>query len=422
MPELNYAGIMAAGQTLVPDLQAQLIQREQLALQQQQVDAQRANTALAVNKFRTDQAEQAAFQTDLTAALSSKDPTAIPRLMAKYPKMADGLSKGWDALDKSTRTTNLTQIGSIIGRIQSKDFEGAGTLLEQRIAADKEAGQDTTEEEHALRLLRSGDPEQQQAAMAGMKIIAYSANPEGYSGFLETIGASDKGMSATMREYNERVLKFGKPEADKWLAVQDSKLVPVAPGGSVYNAADFVAPNTAPTTPSTQPKGGDPASAGPVSLIDPLRGNGHTPVQGGQYGASRDYGAHRATDLPAPIGTPIYSAGGAGMVRVGKSDKGGNIVTIDHGNGMVTRYMHLGQVNVQNGQRVGPNDVIGTVGKTGRATGPNLHYEAIWRGKKIDPGHFGHGATPQVKTKQQYDRLPVGAAYIAPDGSHRTKI
>lgn len=130
--------------------------------------------------------------------------------------------------------------------------------------------------------------------------------------------------------------------------------------------------------PSTTPQ--------PIGFTDPLRGRGAPPIPGGRYGASRDYGAHLATDYRGARGTPVYSGLGGGTARV-KLNNGnaGNTVDIDHGNGYLTRYMHLDGVNVRNGQQVGPDDILGRLGMTGRATGPNLHYQVLHNGRPVNP-------------------------------------
>lgn len=120
------------------------------------------------------------------------------------------------------------------------------------------------------------------------------------------------------------------------------------------------------------------------SYSDPLHGAGGTPVHGGQYNASRDYGSHHGVDKPAPLGTAVYAAA-PGRVKISHSALGGNIVTVDHGGGRVTRYMHLGKVSVKDGDEVSPDTVLGGVGMTGRSTGPHLHYEVLENGKPVDP-------------------------------------
>lgn len=136
-----------------------------------------------------------------------------------------------------------------------------------------------------------------------------------------------------------------------------------------------------------------PEGAAP-NFVDPLRGTGRPPVPGGQYGAGRDYGHHEGVDTPAPKGSPIYSGHGPGIARVTQSRLGGNIVTITHDDGYVTKYDHLGAVKIVNGQQVDSNTILGTVGMTGRSTGPHLHYEVIGPdGKHLDPSHIAAQVT-----------------------------
>jgi len=66
----------------------------------------------------------------------------------------------------------------------------------------------------------------------------------------------------------------------------------------------------------------------------------------------------------------------------------GQMVEIDHGNGLATRYGHMSQVDVDEGDEVKAGEVIGHVGSTGRSTGPHLHYEVRVDGEPVDPERF----------------------------------
>lgn len=84
---------------------------------------------------------------------------------------------------------------------------------------------------------------------------------------------------------------------------------------------------------------------------------------------------HNGTDYAAPTGTPIYAASD-GVVRTARYNGGyGNVVYIDHSEGVQTRYAHMHGISVKRGQRVTKGQIIGTVGTTGASTGPHLHYE-----------------------------------------------
>ena len=66
----------------------------------------------------------------------------------------------------------------------------------------------------------------------------------------------------------------------------------------------------------------------------------------------------------------------------------GNMVEINHGNGLASRYGHLSQIDVKVGQFVRIGEVIGRIGSTGRSTGPHLHYETRINGEAVDPQKF----------------------------------
>jgi murein DD-endopeptidase MepM/ murein hydrolase activator NlpD len=97
---------------------------------------------------------------------------------------------------------------------------------------------------------------------------------------------------------------------------------------------------------------------------------------------------HPGIDFRAATGAPIKSAG-AGKVLVASEVNGyGNMVEIDHGQGVTTRYGHMSRLNVKPGQLVTEGQVIGFAGSTGRSTGPHLHYEIRRNGTPINPMGF----------------------------------
>jgi murein DD-endopeptidase MepM/ murein hydrolase activator NlpD len=94
---------------------------------------------------------------------------------------------------------------------------------------------------------------------------------------------------------------------------------------------------------------------------------------------------HLGVDYGAPRGTPIRAIG-AGVVRYsGKRGGYGNFVKIDHAGPYHTQYAHLHRIKVRKGQRVKQGQIIGTVGSTGLATGPHLHFEFLSSGRHVDP-------------------------------------
>ena len=97
---------------------------------------------------------------------------------------------------------------------------------------------------------------------------------------------------------------------------------------------------------------------------------------------------HPGIDISANLGSPIVAAG-AGRVEYAGSRSGyGRMVEIDHGDGYVTRYAHLGRVRVRAGDRVSRGEVIGEVGRSGLTTGPNLHYEIRVDDRPVNPYRY----------------------------------
>lgn len=106
---------------------------------------------------------------------------------------------------------------------------------------------------------------------------------------------------------------------------------------------------------------------------------------------------HRGTDYAAPTGTPVYAAGDGRVIKAGYTAANGNYVFIQHGDEYITHYLHLNKRKVNVGQRVSQSQVIGTVGSTGAATGPHLHYEFLVNGVHRDPRSI-HKMLPKAST------------------------
>lgn len=104
---------------------------------------------------------------------------------------------------------------------------------------------------------------------------------------------------------------------------------------------------------------------------------------------------HYGIDMAAPRGTPVHApAGGVvSLAETGMLFEGG-LIMIDHGQGLVTCYLHLSGVDVLRGQVVGRGDRIGAVGATGRATGPHLCWRMKWRDRNMNPMLMVGAATP----------------------------
>ncbi|MBP5210431.1 MAG: M23 family metallopeptidase [Bacteroidales bacterium] len=106
---------------------------------------------------------------------------------------------------------------------------------------------------------------------------------------------------------------------------------------------------------------------------------------------------HEGYDIAGPKGEPVYATGDGVVTRVSYNYYGyGNVVYIDHGFGYETRYGHLLQSTVEEGQKVVRGQQIALLGSTGRSTGPHLHYEVRYRGNPVNPwNYFTTDLTPE---------------------------
>ncbi len=110
---------------------------------------------------------------------------------------------------------------------------------------------------------------------------------------------------------------------------------------------------------------------------------------------------HTGLDFPRDVGTPIMAAAG-GMVRSTDFHPAyGNLLEIDHGNGLTTRYAHASKILVNAGDLVKRGQTVALVGTTGRSTGPHLHFEVMVEGVLQDPAKFlaGKGSIPAIQAR-----------------------
>ena len=115
-----------------------------------------------------------------------------------------------------------------------------------------------------------------------------------------------------------------------------------------------------------------------------------------QYGVRRYYNGvfandyyHRGLDYAGASGSAVVAPAAGRVVLVGTVAQGfkvhGNVIGVDHGQGVASIFMHLKQISVKEGDFVQPGQKIGTVGSTGASTGPHLHWGLYVNGKSVDP-------------------------------------
>ena len=98
--------------------------------------------------------------------------------------------------------------------------------------------------------------------------------------------------------------------------------------------------------------------------------------------------SHLGTDFSSQLGNPVFATGSGTVESAGKMEELGNTIVINHGNGYVTTYSHLMNIKTKKGSPVHKGDIIGSVGNTGNANGPHLHYTITKDGVPQDPEKF----------------------------------
>ncbi|MCL7455350.1 MAG: peptidoglycan DD-metalloendopeptidase family protein [Anaerolineae bacterium] len=190
-------------------------------------------------------------------------------------------------------------------------------------------------------------------------------------GFWYTVQEGDtlEGLAETYLTTVEEIVSFAPNELHQSSPLRPGQQIMIpngrqsaTPWHAYYPVPEFHPPASAPK--------GDGAFAWPVEglLVQPY------------------WSGHLAIDVANSTGTPVYAAEDGYVTLSGRDTWGfGNQVVIDHGNAYLTRYAQLNTILVRAGESVHQEQQIGTVGSTGRATGPHLHFEIIQNGARVDP-------------------------------------
>ena len=97
---------------------------------------------------------------------------------------------------------------------------------------------------------------------------------------------------------------------------------------------------------------------------------------------------HKGLDIASRKGTAILATANGIVSYAGKKGTMGNVLVIDHGHGMITRYAHLSETLKKRGEKVKRGDIIAQMGSSGRSTGPHLHYEVHLNGVPVNPANY----------------------------------
>ncbi|MDJ0277247.1 M23 family metallopeptidase [Sphingomonas sp. 2R-10] len=123
---------------------------------------------------------------------------------------------------------------------------------------------------------------------------------------------------------------------------------------------------------------------------------------------------HAGVDIPGPIGTPVYATADGVIARAERAGGYGNLIEVNHGKGIATRYGHLSKIIVRDHERVKRGQLIGLMGSTGRSTGSHLHYEVRIDGSAVNPApYLQAGQLAMAADRAQRQRLAMGGPVVA---------
>lgn len=189
-----------------------------------------------------------------------------------------------------------------------------------------------------------------------------------------------KAASSSIAEDQGRAQERQRVARDKKRKALAAKKRKAAAAAKKRAAAPSSSSATSATSTKLPSKGS--TAAGPQSWVQPLDSMVFTSPYGPRWGR-----LHAGHDYSAPIGTPLKSMSSGTIIFAGSMQGYGTTVDIKYWDGTVSRYGHMNAISVSVGQKVGPGDVVGQSGNTGRSTGPHLHLEIHpGGGSPIDPG------------------------------------
>lgn len=271
----------------------------------------------------------------------------------------------WEVLFKSNSFSDLLDRLNMVQEIAAADqrrmqeiTEAAEAVAEAQsnLSSEKAELEDTRAELDATQLTL-----EEKRAEADAILAELIAKGEAFELLLEE---SEDAQEELMQEIAAKEKEYDQAKYREWLATSVATQATVASGG---------------TTASTQV----PSSGGWVSPLSSYR---ITSTFGMRVHPILGYARmHNGVDMSAPSGTPVYAAKSGKVTVAGWGSQAGNYVSINHGDGFASIYMHLTNYIVSAGTYVTAGQVIGYVGSTGLSTGPHLHFGISYNGTYVNP-------------------------------------
>ena len=287
----------------------------------------------------------------------------------------DGELSYWSVLFKANSFSDLLDRLDMIEEIAAadqrrlKEMSAAAQQVEAarlELEAGKSALVDTKAELEQMQLTMES-----KRAEADMLLISLNAQGMEYKEMLDAAEADEEALQAEIAKKEKEYTEAKRQEYLQWLSTS-------------------VPPTTKP--PSSSTSGNQKPDSNYVNGLTwymPCRYSKFTSAYGWRihpvYGTRK---FHSGVDLAAPSGTPIYATRSGTVTATAYNSSSGYYVTINHGDGFSSSYLHMTNYIVSVGQRVTAGQVIGYVGSTGVSTGPHLHFTIYYNGSTVNPANY----------------------------------
>ena len=363
-------------------------------IESEQVGNQFKLAQVAAQKQKVERTEQ--YKSAMQGYLANPTAQGLASLMGAFPEFSEESSSAFKALDKERQTSELTQMGEIASYLKGGRTKDAAGLLRKRVEADNAAGQPDQDDQRLLSLMESDDPNDHRIAQGLLAFaIGNAAGVDHASSFLKSQGMSQEpdlmevdGIvidRATRQPVFQSPYDRVKMGPDGGIAVQRPVSgIPVL-GGRAADPAQSAAPGATPTAP---PAANSADAAGAFSPVENARS-----IIGGLFPDAR------VTDWRRDPNSKLGKANPKSWhTRTGAAVDTAPIPGLDFND-------YVNRIRGQGYQIIEAKDEVKN--PSPHATGPHWH---------VVVGYH------RPRSKQEFERLPKGARFVAPDGSRRVKV
>lgn len=436
---INQGEILASGRALVPDYAAQLMRERLMGIQEQQAQTESTRVAAAVEQQQRENRDEEEMRAALGRLGENPNPAALAELMMRYPRFSEAISRGVQTMDKARQATDVQQLSEAHAAARGGHFDIAANVLEQREAADREAGHEPDPiTESVIRGLRSPDPAEQRYAVDALeRLTAASVGPEHYASVYGTFSRNTGEMNGIIYDKDTGEALFQDPRG-RLVPGSNGSFYRVAPIEGVPFIGGAQSPGTIGESGAVTGEGAVTSGAG-ETVAPPASGSGRGAANPRSAASVNNPGGLRVSDWTraqpgfagtGPNGYARFETPQHGIAAQERLLRGSYLNRPTTLRRVVRRYAPPRSAGGDNSEESVNNYIAYAARRLGIS--PDQTIDATMTSqlaqamREFETGRRGRGRiasaeTPHVSSRQQYARLPSGARYIAPDGTIRTK-